>query len=289
MSTARAASCAAALFALAVSFGANAEDPTCEKNHYILTGAVAGDWIATGGLNVPRSFHTATLLPDGKVLVAGGRRVADQDVLDSAELYDPSTGRWSVSGSLIYPRSGHTATLLPDGKVLVAGGDRGTESAGTVELYDPATGAWTATGSLNTPRSAFTATLLASGQVLVAGGVDDSDEALGSAELYDPSNGTWTLTGNLIAKRFSHTATLLEDGKVLLAGGLFQDYFQWMTWEAELYDPVAGTWRRTAALYWFRALHTATRLPDGKVLVAGGYRQEIMDPVSLTEAVIFDP
>lgn len=295
MNRLRSASCAAALFALASSFGANAEDPTCDKNHYILTGAVPGDWTATGGLNVPRSFHSATLLADGKVLVAGGRSVADQDVLDSAELYDPSTGRWSVTGSLIYPRSGHTATLLPDGKVLVAGGDPGTASAGAVELYDPATGAWTPTGSLNTPRTASTATLLATSQVLIAGGIDDSNEALGSAELYDPSTGTWSLTGNLIAKRFWHTATPLEDGRVLVAGGVFDnwgtfgDFSPWMTLEAELYDPISGTWSSTAPLYWFRALHTATRLPDGKVLVAGGYRDGIMDPISLAETVIFDP
>jgi N-acetylneuraminic acid mutarotase len=286
----RNASCAAAFLGLVAASGVDAQDPSCGKNHYILTGAAAS-WIAVGNLIVPRAAHTATLLPDGRVLIAGGRSISHTDVVsvDSAELYDPATRLWTITGSLTQPRSGHTATLLPNGKVLVVGGQLGTESAATAELYDPSTGNWTRTGDLNTPRTAFTATLLASGKVLVAGGVDNSDEALASAELYDSSTGTWSLTGDLITARFWHTATPLEDGTILVAGGSVDDFYQWMTVEAELYDPIAGTWSRAARLYWFRALHTATRLQDGRVLVAGGYRFELMDPSSLAEAVLFDP
>jgi len=150
----QAASCAATLFALVASFGVNA-DVTCLKNHYILD---FGDtpWIATGSLNVPRSLHTATLLPDGRVLVAGGRG-AGPGALDSAELYDPVSGKWSVTGSLVKPRVMHTATLLTNGKVLVVGGDTSAAPpdfgrGNTAELYDPATGTWTLTGSMSTPR-----------------------------------------------------------------------------------------------------------------------------------------
>src|ERR1051325_7686022 len=170
---------------------------------------VTGNWTVTGSLNYPRSLHTATLLPSGKVLVAGGSHFPA-----SAELYDPATGTWSVTGTLITPRYGyHTATLLPDGRVLVAGGRYNVASA---ELYNPATGTWTATGSLHTGRSDHTATLLLNGKVLVAGGMNQSFTfgALTSTELYDPATGTWTVTGDHNVPRLNHTATLLPDGRV---------------------------------------------------------------------------
>jgi len=131
-----------------------------------------GVWSITGSLNVARFNHTATLLPNGKVLVAGGAG-------NSAELYDPATGVWTYTGGMHYARSGHTATLLLNGQVLVAGG-----AGNSAELYDPATGRWTVTGSLNTARIYHTATLLGNGSVLVAGGEDDSGFTLASAELY---------------------------------------------------------------------------------------------------------
>ena len=115
-----------------------------------------------------RYAHTATLLPNGKVLVAGGYNGGA--VLSSAELYDPASGTWSATGSLTTARYGHTATLLPNGKVLVAGGYDGVNVLSSAELYDPASGTWSATGSLTTARYGHTATLLPNGKVLVAGG-----------------------------------------------------------------------------------------------------------------------
>ena len=298
MNTLQTTSCAVAFFALALAFGANAQVSTCGKNHYILDFGTTS-WTATGTLNVPRSWHTATLLPDGKVLVAGGRRFAagyiGDLVLDSAELYDPAIGSWTPAGSLTTPRAGHETALLPNGKVLVVGGDSGGVTA---ELYDPVSGTWTATGSLNAPREGFTATLLESGKVLVAGGWA-SDVWLSSAELYDPATGTWSFTGDLVRPRMFQTATALQDGRVLIAGGwrydFLADYASVST--AELYDPTTGTWSDAAALHEARSFHTATRMPDGKVLVAGGYRVNRIPagggtnfvPTSLAQAEVFDP
>ena len=135
--------------------------------------ALAGvdpSWTPTGNLNTPRSGHTATLLPNGKVLVAAGDN--SSGAISNAELYDPSTGTWSVTGNLVTARGGHTATLLPNGKVLVVGGYNyeGGGDLNSAELYDPSTGTWSVTGSLNTGRGGHTATLLPTGKVLVVGG-----------------------------------------------------------------------------------------------------------------------
>ena len=132
-----------------------------------------GRWKATGDLTTPRLLHTATLLPNGQVLVAGGESLA------SAELYDPPTGMWTAADSMANARFDHTATLLPNGQVLVAGG--GFSGLASAELYDPATGVWTATGSMAIARVSHTATLLPNGQVLVAGGGPEGTHA--TAEL----------------------------------------------------------------------------------------------------------
>ena len=141
-------------------------------------------WRVTRSLNTARYSHTATLLQNGMVLVAGGDDI-NAAVLASAELYDPSSGTWTVTGSLNTARDSHTATLLQNGMVLVAGGiDSNFDISASAELYDPASGTWTATGSLNTARLEHTVTLLQNGRnVLVAGGLDINLEALASAEV----------------------------------------------------------------------------------------------------------
>jgi hypothetical protein len=219
-------------------------------------------WSSAGNLNTARIGHTATLLPNGKVLVAGGDSTGN-----SAELYDPGTGIWSSTGNFNTLRGGHTATLLPNGKVLVVGSPGyGVNSA---ELYDPATETWSITGNLNTGRwYAHTATLLSNGKVLVAAGSIGGDDVLESAELYDPVTGTWTDTGDLDIDRGVHTATLVPSGKVLVAGGF--DYFYSSLDSAELYDPATGSWSVSGSLNTSRSGHTATLLANGKVLVAAG-------------------
>jgi Calx-beta domain/Kelch motif/Galactose oxidase, central domain len=262
--------------------------------------AAAPSWSFTGNLNIARSVPTATLLQNGKVLVAGGSvpgTVFDNfGILKSCELFDPATETWSLTGNLNTDRAGETATLLPNGKVLLAGGwGNCTTNAGclylnSAELFDPATGTWSTTGNLNTTRTDYTATLLPNGKVLVAAGLnrhrDVPDVLLNSAELYDPATGTWSMTGSLNAARFDHTATLLPNGKVLVAGGGFAGN---ELNSAELYDPTTETWSTTGNLNESRSAHTATLLQNGKVLVAGNLLwcpNECNDPA---DAEIYDP
>jgi hypothetical protein len=228
-----------------------------------------GPWVNTGSMNQDkgRAQHTATLLPDGKVLVTGGWNYYWRAV-SSSELYSPNTGLWTSTGSMNTNRSGHTATLLPNGQVLVAGGweNLGPTKLSSTELYDPATEQWTPSGSMSFGRADHTATLLSNGKVLIAGGSATGGSALPTSELYDPATGTWTLTGNQNTARGNHTATLLPDGKVLIAGGN-QSTTQY---SAELYDPATGQWTWTGGMIHRRAFHTATLLQNGFVLLAGG-------------------
>ena len=240
-------------------------------------------WTSTGNLNSAREQHTATLLPNGRVLVAGG--VNNFGILNSTELYDPATGTWSGTGNLNTGRAGHTATLLPNGKVLVAGGYANCLGQcailNTAEVYDPTTGTWNTTGNLNTARSIPTATLLQNGKVLAAGGFGFGNAHLSSAELYDPITGTWSYTGSLKSSHALHTATLLSDGRVLIAGGTDSNG---ANESAELYDPTTGIWSNTGDLNANRAFHTATLLLNGKVLVVGGDADRV-----LSSAELYDP
>ena len=232
---------------------------------------VGPSWSITGSLDTARYNHTATLLPNGKVLVAGGSGTGNV-LLNSAELYDPANRTWSRTVNLNTTRYLHTATLLPSGKVLIAGGIIGGppyNPVNSAELYDPATGTWSYTGNLNQSRFGHTATLLANGQVLIAGGWG-GNSALNKAELYDPVIGTWSSIGNLNIARYDHTATLLENGKVLVTGGGYTGDYDYTLASTEIYDPVSGSWSVTSPLNKNREGHTATLLPSGQVLVAGG-------------------
>jgi hypothetical protein len=184
-------------------------------------------WTATGSMTTGRAGHTATLLPNGKVLVTGGCGYA----CTTTELYDPSMGTWMPTGSMTVARYGYSATLLKTGQVLVAGGGSpyGGSLYSSAELYDPRTGTWTPTGSMPIPRLFHTATLLSDGRVLVAGGSTCCTQYgyqyyTPSAALYDPRTGTWTPTGSMTTIRdglvsLEATATLLNTGKVLVTGG----------------------------------------------------------------------
>jgi hypothetical protein len=235
-------------------------------------------WTATGSMATPRGGHTASVLADGKVLVAGSKGVA------SAELYDPATGTWSNTGSMAKARVNHTASVLAGGDVLVAGGDTVSPITAGAERYHPASGTWSGTGSMATARVSHTASVLADGQVLAAGGLDAGGAVLASAERYDPASGTWSNTGSLATARSDQTATVLGGGAVLVAGGFGAAGLPIAG--AERYDPASGAWSNTGSLTTARGLHTASVLADGKVLVAAGDAHpatasaELYDPAS---------
>ena len=219
----------------------------------------------TSNMTAPRSGHTATLLPNGQVLIAGGME-RNGVFFRSAELYDPMTGRFTaVNRNMSTQRVGHGATLLPSGKVLIAGGWSSEGVLASAELYDPKTGLFTPTGSMSIARGDFTSTLLSNGKVLVSGG--ENGRALSSAETYDPATGQFTQTGNMSVGRTMHTAVLLPDGKVLVAGG---GEYQHPLASAELYNPASGTFTITGNMTVPRYKQAALLLTDGNVLVVGG-------------------
>ncbi len=222
-----------------------------------------------GSMTTGRAWHTATLLPDGRVLLTGGYDI-------SAELYDPASGAFSATGSLPADLSNQTASLLADGRVLVAGGGPGGSPLALAELYDPGNATFSPTGPMTVARASHTATVLADGRVLIAGGDTAHGNAgqttLASAEVYDPKTGTFSPTGSMTIPRTCATATLLADGRVLVAGGNPDDWGMASSLaSAEMYDPATGTFSATGSMHKPRCDATSTLLPDGRVLVAGGF------------------
>ena len=249
-------------------------------------------WTATGSLHTARASHTATLLPTGLVLVAGG--VSDTNAaLASSELYNPTAGTWTTTGSLHVARLSAQSVLLPNGMVLTMGGcvinDCLSSTTKSAEIYNPASGTWSVTGSMRTARAEFIAVLLPSKKVLVAGGCT-SYSANGclavttAAELYNPATGTWTSTGAMRAARMAMTGTVLATGKALIAGG--QTAASDALGSSELYNPATGTFSLTGRLITPRSGHTATLLTSGLVLMAGG---ENVNGVSISKAELYNP
>ncbi|MEJ8859541.1 putative Ig domain-containing protein [Variovorax robiniae] len=235
---------------------------------------LAGRWRPANSLKQARARHTATLLLNGKVLVAGGSRN-----LTTAVLFEPATGEWSSTGSTSSSHEGASATLMADGRVLIAGG-----GVVATELYDPATSGWSSRGNLAQARVSHTATRLLDGRVLVTGGAVGST-VVSTAELYNPSSGTWVPTGDLGQPRVYHGAALLPNGKVLVMGGSSTADGRGGLATAELYDPATGTWSATGTLGAGRTAFSATALPDGRVLVVGGNNGS----VNLPSAELYDP
>jgi len=246
-------------------------------------------------MQAARRQHTAILLRDGRVFIAGG--FDGSNYLNTAELYSPSAGTFTATtNTLTATRGFHTATLLSDGTVLLVGGYDGANYLLTAEIFTPSTGAFAATsGSMAAARMGHTATLLSDGTVLVVGGqnVDSTSSQrafLNTAEIYSTTAGTFTATGTMTSPRIGHTATLLQGGKVLIAGGF--DGTNYLK-TAEVFDPSTGKFTPTSGpMVSPRIDHATTLLSNGKVLITGGYNgqylnsAEIYDPASGTFAAL---
>jgi len=271
--------------------------------------AQSGTFTATGNMNVARAQHTATLLPDGRVLITGGGAF-NSAFLTITELYDPETGTFRYGASMLAARRMHTATLLPDDRVLIVGGYGANGALASAELFDPRTGTFSATGSMNTARAGHTAVLLSTGKVLIVGGYGGANTYpdVAPAELYDPVSGTFASAGAYVGRGgcdFCAPSVLLSDGAVLFPGQspaqLYDpvgDVFSPIgvmareesaaavlmngqvlfaggepigrTAEAELYSPATRTFVPTASMAAPRVWHSLTLLPNGAVLAAGG-------------------
>jgi hypothetical protein len=233
----------------------------------------------------PRSGHTATLLPDGRVLIAGGMR-RNQQFYKSAELFDPKAGRFSATGDMLMARVGHVAVLLKSGKVLIAGGWIGNGVTDEAELYDPSAGKFTAIAHMLTKRGRPDATLLEDGNVLITGGANSGGAGTNivATEIFDAATLKFRPTGVMRYPRIAHTATLLADGRVLVAGGRGSE----VNASAEIYDPKTGTFHDTGSMLTARYKHTAGVLPDGRVLIAGGSDARDWHG-TLSSAEIYDP
>jgi FecR-like protein len=230
----------------------------------------AGTLKPVGPMLTVRESHTATMLPDGKVLIAGG---GDRNaVLASAELFDPGAGGFSKTGSMTTPRAAHEATPLAEGKVLITGGmDERHNMLASAEIYDPATQRFTPTGDMKVARIAHRATPLANGKVLITGGLSPEWPRQKLAEIYDPATGAFSYVGEMAMPRADHTATLLANGQVLIgAGSTGRSINEAVTETAELFDPATNRFTATGSMATPRHKHAAVRLRDGKVLVIGG-------------------
>jgi hypothetical protein len=247
--------------------------------------ARVGSITASASMLEPRSGHSATLLRDGRVLIAGGMR-RNQDFYRSAEIFDPARNKFESTGSMTEVRVSHIAVLLKSGKVLIAGGWIGMETTASAELYDPATRKFTRITSMTSRRARPTATLLDNGDVLIAGGQDRDgfNNSLSSAEIFHASTMTFARIVSMHEPRIAHTATLLRDGRVLIAGGRGSS----VTARAEIFDPKTNSFSETGSLATARYKATAAQMADGRVLIAGGSDERDWKG-TLSSAEVFDP
>lgn len=277
-------------------------------------------WAMTGSMHVARCLHSAILLPNGHVLVAGGHSGAS--VWSNMETYDPQTGTWSLAGDLNSPRADSALALLPSGTVLApAGFAVNTIPRDSADLYNSASQSSVATPSLQISRWSYAAIALRSGKVLVAGGVTQNSSNTLTSELYDPvsnvwsytgpvingiqvsvllqnglvlatsppqlyspTKGRWSLTGVLDIPRINNTLSVLQDGRVLIAGGCTGVSSCQLVTESELYDPHTQRWSPDAIMNVGRESQSAALLPNGQVLVAGGFG---VDFQQLTSAELY--
>lgn len=240
---------------------------------------VTGTFLPVGGLAAARQGPTATLLVDGRVLIAGGDD-GHGAALASAEVYDPAKSAFASVPNMSVPREGHTATLLSNNRVLLVGGDTSIQfpnlsPAQTSEEFDPATDTFSAGAPMTEAREEHTATLLSDGRVLIAGALNWTTDGLDvyylgerSAEIYDSASDIFNATASMNIGRMSHFAILLVDGTVLLGGGTDENGNDSAT--AEVFDPVTEKFTLTGSMQAGVTGAPAVLLKDGRVLVLVG-------------------
>ena len=251
-------------------------------------------WDEVNSLTHPRANHSATLLPDQRLLIAGG--TDGTDVVKFAETYDRKTDLWFDTFPMKTPRSHHTATLLPNGNVLVAGGfttAAGTGATSTAEIFYPNTNTWVETGSMISSRSFHTSVVLPDGNVMVVGGFTEGSY-LETAEVYYSTMHVWVPLASMDTKRAQYTISMLRNGRVLVSGGVnatgvLGDSAASGIRGNEIYNYNTNTWSAAAPMTDPRHSHTATVLQDGQALMAGGNdgfgeisRAELYDPLTNT-------
>jgi hypothetical protein len=250
----------------------------------LLLAAPGGHIVRVASMNSARAKHTATLLYDGSVLIAGGLG-SDGSVLASAELFDPHTLKFTKTGSMAEARAGHSAVRLVNGTVLIIGGGGPKGALGTCEIYDPAARKFLPTASLHNPRVGATATRLQDNRVLVVGGDGLDGQSMADAEIYN-RNATFTFVAAMSTPRSFHSATLLPHEFVLITGGTGSTGTSEALGSAELYAAEVNRFLPLPNMSVARNRHAAVALPDGNILIVGGSSGRSRQGTSTSE--IFD-
>jgi hypothetical protein len=236
----------------------------------------------------------AQLPDDGRVLVFD----ALKDVSTSS-LVNPDTGKVTSVGEMKKYQSSASMAQLPDGSVLAIGGfDLNNYPLATVERFDPDSLQWEIVASMSTARAYATATLLEGGDVLVAGGWTEHPTtgwtASATAEIYDRDTNTWSSAGSMSVTRSLASAVRMQDGRVLVTGGASAWLGNGITstslpvqMRADVYDPDSRTWSSAGEMSQARATHTSVVLPNGLVMVMGGWGDEKQRGLASTE--VFEP